>query len=236
MIDIHCHILPHLDDGPSTLDTALHMAAIAAGDGIRSIIATPHTDGFRVDATRVHKAVGRLNDALQKNDIEVEIITGYEIPSFLLDRLALTHTLAQSRYVLLEFPHTHLPADAQITISTVRGLGLYPIIAHPERNPDVIVSPNRLRELVAAGALVQLTAASVVGAIDLEVERCSHYLLQNHLAHFIATDSHSPSFRRPVLQEARRTAVRLVGAEKADNLVHANGLHILRNKRIVPYD
>lgn len=229
MIDIHCHILPGIDDGPGYLDISLDMAATAAADGIRAIIATPHTDGFRVNSDMVKRGVNRLNAELREARIKVQIFTGYEIPSHLYPSLARTHTLAESHYFLLEFPHTHLPADALLLISQAAAQGLYPVIAHPERNPDIIARPELLQDLVAAGAMTQITAASVIGEIGVDVQQCAHYFLKNNLVHFIATDSHSPSFRRPVLSEARKVVRKLLGREEADRLVSHNGLKIIQH-------
>lgn len=227
MIDIHCHILPGLDDGPSSLETSLEMAAVAAQDGIKVIIATPHTDGIRIHSVLVQKSVKHLNTALRDKKIDITIHCGYEIPSYLLDNLATAHTLAGSSYLLVEFPHTHLPADALSTISTAVSRGFHPIIAHPERNPDVLNNPELLRNLTDNGALTQLTAASVVGELGPDILHCSHYLIKNNMVHFIATDSHSPSFRKPVLSKAHKIATKLVGKEQADQLVLHNGSKII---------
>lgn len=235
MIDIHCHILPGLDDGPRYLDISLAMAAKAAADGISAIIATPHTDGIRVNSTSVISGVRRLNEKLRQEKIDIEIYSGYEIPSYLLATLGHTHRLARSNYVLLEFPHTHLPADALITVSTAISEGLIPIIAHPERNPDILERPQLLAELVDIGALAQLTASSLVGEQGTDVQRCSRYMLKNSLIHFIATDSHSPSFREPILSEAHRVAEKIVGIDEAEKLFVRNaGKIIARSKNAFP--
>ena len=206
------------------------MAATAAADGIRAIIATPHTDGLRVNSDSVKEGVRRLNEELGRSKIEVAIFAGYEIPSHLLASLAARHTLAESNYFLLEFPHTHLPADATFLISEAVAQGLFPVIAHPERNPDIIIRPELVQDLVSAGAMTQITAASIVGELGVDVQQCTHYLLKKQLVHFIATDSHSPSFRRPVLSEARKIVRKLLGREEADRLVSHNGLKIIQHR------
>jgi protein-tyrosine phosphatase len=222
LIDIHCHILPGLDDGPRFIETSIDMAALAARDGIRAIIATPHTDGIRVNKDAVKKAVGILNTALADKKIEIAVYNGYEIPSNLVSKLAANHTLAGSNYTLLEFPHTHLPADAQLTVSWAVAQGIVPIIAHPERNPDILANPDLLADLLSAGALAQLTAASITGEMGYDIQRCSLYLLKKKQVHFIATDSHSPTFRQPVLSEAYKIVKKLLGWEEADRLTNHN--------------
>lgn len=234
MIDIHCHILPAVDDGPLLLKSSLAMAAIAAADGITTIIATPHTDGLGVNRETVAAGVLYLNGELIRQAIPLNIIAGHELPYHLIPDLADSHTLANSKYVLVELPHTYFPGDSLRTVSGLVDRGLVPIIAHPERNNDILLKPELLRNLVKAGALAQLTAASITGELGTDIQRCAFYLLDHHLAHFIATDSHSPSFRTPVLRKAHSIAVRLLGRQQADLLTMGNPEKILRAAGTVP--
>ncbi len=230
MIDIHCHILPGIDDGADRLQTSLAMATMAARDGITTVIATPHTDGVIVNQRVVQQAVDQLNTELTGQGIDLEIAAGYEIPAELVCDLQ-SHTIADSCYVLVEFPHQYLPEDAVETLYTLVQAGKKPIIAHPERNASVLRNPDLLRELVAVGGMVQLTAASVTGDFGPDIQHCANYLLRNQLVHFLATDSHSPTFRKPVLSPARKAAARLIGREEADRLVVDNPKVIL-NKSV----
>lgn len=227
MIDIHCHILPGLDDGPQHLKTSTAMASIAAKDGTRTIIATPHTDGIRVNRDTVAVKVRELNSELDRLSIPLEILPGYEIPYHLVPDLAATHTLAGSKYVLIEFPHTYVPNDALATVYDLIDKGLFPIIAHPERNGGVLAEPDLLINLIEAGALVQLTAASITGELGPDIQQCSVYLLSNSMVHFIATDSHSPSFRKPTLRKAYTLAAKLLGSERTDLIAINNPGKIL---------
>ncbi|MEA2115030.1 MAG: CpsB/CapC family capsule biosynthesis tyrosine phosphatase [Thermodesulfobacteriota bacterium] len=226
MIDIHCHILAGIDDGADRLQTSLAMATMAARDGITTIIATPHTDGVIVNQRVVQQAVDQLNTELAIRGIDLEIAAGYEIPAHLVCDLQ-SHTIADSCYILVEFPHQYLPEDAVETLYTLVQAGRKPIIAHPERNASVLRNPDLLRELVAVGGMVQLTAASVTGDFGPDIQHCANYLLRNQLVHFLATDSHSPTFRKPVLSPARKAAARLIGREEADRLVTDNPQAIL---------
>ena len=228
MIDIHCHILPGVDDGPQHLNSALTMARVAAEDGISTIIATPHTDGIRVNRNLVEDKVLILNNELASNQIALKIVPGYEIPYHLVPDLAKSHTLVNSNYILIEFPHTYLPRDALGTVYSLVDQGLQPIIAHPERNGGILQDPGQMEDLIAAGALSQLTASSVTGEQGPDVQRCANYLLVNNMAHFIATDSHSPSFRIPVLSKAHAIAVKLLGKTQADYLTIGNPEKILQ--------
>jgi protein-tyrosine phosphatase len=229
LIDIHCHILAGMDDGPQRLEVSLSMAALAAEDGIKAIIATPHTDGIRVNRPSVEDAVRNLQDELIRLRIPLKIAAGFEIPYELADELAGSHTLAASNYVLLELPHYYVPADALQTVSRLLGRGLIPVIAHPERNSGIMVQPDRLAELVDAGALTQVTASSITGDLGPDTRRCAFHLLGAGLVHFIATDSHSPTFRVPRLKKARALAAKLVGPEQADALVSGNPAKILHD-------
>lgn len=228
MIDIHCHILPAMDDGPLTLETSLAMARISAADGISTIIATPHTDGINVNRDSVIKAVSALNRELQINNIQLTVLPGYEIPYELISDLAATHTLAGSEYVLLEFPHDYIPQGAANTIYNLIASGLKPIIAHPERNSDVLAQPSVVSDLAETGAFVQLTASSITGELGPDIQQCAFYLLKSGIVDFIATDSHSPAFRTPVLKKAHRKIKKLLGRQQADLLTRDNPARIIR--------
>ena len=228
MIDIHCHILPGIDDGPATLATSLAMAARAEQDGIRALIATPHTDGIQVNREIVDAAVRDLNLELRRRELLLEVLPGYEIPYHLAMPLASTHTLANNtRHVLIEFPYNHLPRGAMNTFFELIGAGLVPILAHPERNDAVIDNPDILRDLVNNGILVQITAASITGELGPDILRCSQYLLKKNMVHFLATDAHSLTYREPVLSKAVQAVSRLIGPEKTRTLVADNPRRII---------
>ena len=229
MIDIHCHILPGLDDGSESMEVSLTMAAMAADDGITTIIATPHTDGIRVNAANVETAVREFNAELRRRNIALHVVPGYEIPFHRARELAEGHRLAESRYVLVEFPHEYLPADSVQLLHTLILNGLKPIIGHPERNGSIMIRPDCLHDHIEAGALVQITADSITGNFGPDVQQCAYYLLHQKMVHFIATDSHAPTYRKPVLSKARKTAGRLLGKQKADALVLDNPLKILQD-------
>jgi protein-tyrosine phosphatase len=228
VIDIHCHILPGIDDGPQTLATSVAMAKLAVRDGIRALIATPHTDGVRVSRDRVAAAVHDLNRELRRQDLALTVYPGFELPFHLAAELAAAHTLADNgRHVLIEFPPMHLPQGALNTFFTLIAAGQVPVLAHPERNLGVLMNPDLLKEMVENGILVQITAASVIGEMGPDVQRCAHHLLKQGWVHFLATDSHSPTFREPVLGRAVKIVTRLIGQEQARALVEQNPGQIL---------
>lgn len=217
-----------MDDGPRSISTSLAMARIAAEDGISVVIATPHADGSPLAPERLAAAVENLNRELGGRGIPLTVVSGFEVPHHLALDLAASHTLAASSYLLIEFPHDFMPVEAAPLIRALVGRGYLPIVAHPERNRDILADPQRLAEIVDAGAQSQVTAASITGDFGPDCQWCAHYLLTRGLSHFIATDSHSPTFRIPVLSKARSFAEKLLGPERAALLLEGNPRKILR--------
>jgi len=223
MIDIHCHILPGIDDdGPPRLEDVLEMARIAAEDGIDQIVATPHVKETFHPPERIRDLVASFKDALRANAIQLEVFAGAEVGSMLNASLLPDYTLNGSNYVLLEFPHSHLPQNAVEIVFNAVLAGLVPIVPHPERNPSVVRRPDLLRDLVGAGALTQVTAGSLVGDFGPEAKACGQYLLENGLVHFLATDAHSTVRRRPVLSSGVKAAAKIIGEAAARRLVTDN--------------
>ncbi len=220
MIDIHCHILPGIDDGSPDLETSVAMASMAAADGIETIIATPHVgmaQGPSMDEIRA--AVKRLNRILEKEGIALHVLPGAEVQSHVAVAEAGGFCLACGSFFLLEFPSTYLPAESLEIVYATVGQGLTPIIAHPERNAAISADPEKLSPLMHAGAKVQITGASLTGTLGPDAFACAHFLIQHSMVHFIATDSHSPNFRRPVLSNAVKKAAKYLGGKKARALV-----------------
>ena len=208
MIDLHAHILPGLDDGVSTVEEARELARRAVADGITAIAATPHVrDDYPTTPAQMEAAVRDLRQELRVADIAVEILPGGEIA---LDRLGLLDredllrfSLAQSgRYLLVEFPYVGWPLALETSLWKVRAAGLVPIVAHPERNREVQERPDLLAPLVAAGTLVQVTAASLDGRLGRSSQRTAVALLKDGTAHLIASDAHGSAIREAGLADA----------------------------------
>ncbi|MFY9579553.1 MAG: CpsB/CapC family capsule biosynthesis tyrosine phosphatase [Gaiellaceae bacterium] len=201
MIDLHSHILAGVDDGAATMREARTLARAAAAEGIHAIAATPHVRAdYPTTAERMERGVAELRRDLADEGIPIEILHGGEIEvSFMWeippDELV-RFTLAQSgRYLLLEFPYVGWPRSLDLAISTLRGRGLSPLLAHPERNPEVQDRPDRLSAAVASGAFVQVTAASLDGRIGAAARRAAEQLVALRLVHVIASDAHGPQVR-----------------------------------------
>ena len=232
MIDIHCHILPGVDDGPADMTESIRMARIAAADGITTIVATPHLKE-RIDTSEIISAgVDELNGHLAAHKIPVKILRGADINVMLTIPTLRDYTINGTQYLLFEFPHTHMPGNTGQIIFNVMKVGLHPIITHPERNPSVIRDPDIIIDLRDTGPLIQITAGSLTGQFGPESRECAIYLLRKGAVDFIATDAHSAGDRPPVLSEGLRVAEKIVGREHASLLVEANPLAIIEGRQI----
>jgi protein-tyrosine phosphatase len=208
VIDLHTHILPGIDDGVASIEDACELARRSVLDGVTAIAATPHVrDDYPTTAAQMETAVSALRDELRAAGIAVEILPGAEIALDRLDALdqdeLLRFSLAQSRrYLLIEFPYVGWPLALETSLWKVRAAGLVPMIAHPERNREVQERPDRLAPIVAAGALVQITAASLDGRLGTSSRRAARALLAKGIAHVLASDAHGTDVREAGLADA----------------------------------
>lgn len=227
-VDIHCHILPGIDDGAATLEEALAMAQMAAADGIGTIVATPHQLGNHAtnSGKAICAAVTQFQQHLNARRIPLRVLPGADVriePDMLLrihnhDVLTLAD---RRRYVLLELPHdVYVPLDRLLAdLASSRMVG---ILSHPERNRGILKQPSVLRPLVDAGCLLQVTAGSLTGAFGSQIQRFTDSLIEKGLVHFVSTDAHGTRNRPPVLSEAFDRVVELAGGETATNLCCRN--------------
>ena len=201
MIDLHSHILPGVDDGAISMDDSIALARDAALDGITAIVATPHVrHDYPTDPAVMEDLVVRVRRTLVDEGIGMDLLTGGEIAIESLmgmdaGTLARFSLGGSGRYVLVEFPYNGWPLPLRSEIDRLAALGFTAIIAHPERSPDVQAQPERMAQLVEAGALVQLTAASLDGRIGRSSRGAAKRLLDLDLAHVIASDAHMPGTR-----------------------------------------
>lgn len=207
MVDIHCHILPGVDDGAGNLEDSLIMAKKAALEGIHTIIATPHLNSsYDNRKESIVKIVSELNYALQAEKINVKILPGQEpriYGEILVDyEKGEIQTLNDSQYIFIEFPSNHVPKYTEKLLFDLQVKGLTPIIVHPERNSALIERPELLYHLVEKGALTQLTASSLCGYFGKKIRDFSEQLLESNLTHFIGSDAHNIGNRSFKMEEA----------------------------------
>lgn len=232
MIDLHCHILPELDDGPTTLAQSVAMARVAAADGVTTIVATPHVNGPFPSPAQILTKCKQLNETLLREGIPLEILPGAEMYAMADRAFFIDRTINSTPYILVEFPLTHLPAQAARAIFNLQVNGFKPVIAHPERIPNVVAKPQLMEELLAGQVYLQLTAGSLTGSFGPGPEKCARYLLKKGVVHFIASDGHAVDYRRPVLSEGLKIASRLIGNEAARRLVLDNPKAVLAGEEL----
>ncbi|MFP9130276.1 tyrosine-protein phosphatase [Niallia sp. BSM11] len=208
MIDIHCHILHGIDDGPVTIEESLLMAKEAVVEGINTIIATPHHRNNKYENKKesISRQVRELNSVLKEENIPLTILPGQETRIFgeILNDYNNGEilTLANTDYLFIEFPSSSVPRYAERLLYEIQMAGLTPIIVHPERNKEIIENPNVLYNLVKNGALTQVTAASIAGYFGKSIKKLSHQLIIHNLTHFVASDAHNTHNRSFKLNEA----------------------------------
>jgi protein-tyrosine phosphatase len=230
VIDIHCHILPGIDDGPEHPDESVEMARIAFSDGITKIVATPHIKDILHPANSIGEKIAALSAQLAEKNIPVQIFRGADVSVLLDVSLLQCYTINSTPYILIEFPHTHLPRNAVELLFRLMTSGFRPIITHPERNLSVLTNPDLLFELLHTGISVQITAGSLTGDFGVDIRECALYLMKKGVVSFIATDAHSSRERRPVLSEGLKVAERIVGKEKALHMVTVNPELVLQGR------
>lgn len=222
MIDIHCHLLPAVDDGAGTVEQSVEMAKRAASEGVTAIVVTPHAfhPQFETQDLNVQSAASQLQTLLHRDGIDIDLYAGQEIRVFgelveaLEDGRALS--LAGSRYVLVEFPSDSVPAYAEQLFFGLQTEGYTPIIAHPERNKEFATNPKRLLDFVSSGALSQITTGSLTGEFGQNVRDLSFAFLRNGLSQLIASDAHSTGRRTFHWTAAEAAVIKELGSDAWD--------------------
>jgi protein-tyrosine phosphatase len=208
LIDLHSHILPGVDDGAESLEESIEIARAAVAEGITILAATPHVrSDFPTVPETTRELVVDLRRALAHEGVPLDVRSGAEIALDYLPELPPTQLGryglgGNPSYLLLEFPYYGWPLALPDALFELKTLGITGVIAHPERNPDVQADPTRLRPLVAGGALVQVTAASLDGRFGRSARAAAVSLIGQELAHLVASDSHSADVRAVGMREA----------------------------------
>ena len=228
MIDLHFHCLPGIDDGPDTWEQAVALCRAAAAEGTAAVVATPHVlrdPWLNEDVAARDALVSRLNGLLLGDPV---VLAGCEYfftssATELVERGAAGPLVGLNRgkYLLLEFGRT-VPPDASAIFHEMLLLGTIPVIAHPERHPTFARDPGLLQDLVDRGAVVQVTAGSILGEFGTRAQEATEELLRRGLVHVVSSDAHSMSARPPRLAPARERIRRDHGAETASRLFETN--------------
>jgi protein-tyrosine phosphatase len=237
MVDIHCHILPDIDDGSESWEMTAEMCRVAARDGVTHIVATPHcNEDFLYDRDRYTDMLGELHDAA---DGQLTFSLGCDFhfsPENIRD--ALTHprryTIGDSQYLLVEFSDYSIPPSMKQDLFSIASCGMVPIITHPERNQALLRKPEMVLAMVEQGCLVQVTANSITGFWGSRSKKMAEWLLEREAVHVVATDAHDPARRSPVLSQARDAIAALAGNEIAEALVMHNPAAIVDGRNL-PY-
>jgi protein-tyrosine phosphatase len=230
MIDLHCHILPGVDDGARSFAEAAAMCRLAAEDGCEAMVATPHQRrGEWWNADR--QALAALADELQEqlgSELRVHLGGEIHVDSELLAEVEKLPAgggilpLAGSRYLLIELDSNGTPRDAIHLVHELAVAGWRPIVAHPEFIPWLAPDPGLLARLISLGATAQVTAMSVTGDFGRRPQADTHALLDAGLVHFVASDSHNTRRRPPGLRPAFDFIAGRWGADVARRLTIDN--------------
>jgi protein-tyrosine phosphatase len=235
MIDIHCHILPGIDDGAKDMDEALALINLAVADGVTRIVVTPHLHFGRFEnyLPVIQASFLALQQAVGEAGIVIELAYAAEVRLdseilSLLSRqqLPLYGSYNNQQFMLLEFPHSHIPAGSDILVKYLLKQNITPVIAHPERNRDLLKSPDKIKPFVRLGCWFQVTASSITGHFGEECQTLALSYIEQDFIHIIASDAHNLKRRPPVLSEARSKISAMFGEAKAQQLFYDNAYNI----------
>lgn len=238
MIDMHCHILPAIDDGAKDLDTALAMLEIAKQNGTTAICATPHVIEGRwlPEWTTITGLCRELSRAAANEGINLPLYPGGEVAIHwdLLDRLKGPgpYCLNSGRYMLVELPAAEIPSFTEDFLFTLQTRGITPILVHPERHPAIMADPSLLIEWVRRGLLLQINGPSLTGKMGEKVMKTAETLLLSNLVHIIGSDAHSARTRKPDLSEAKAKILAMTNTQTAKTLFEDNPKAIINSEDI----
>jgi len=237
VVDIHSHILPEVDDGSKSWETSVAMCRMAAADGITHQVATPHAnDRYHYDRPYLQSLVAHLQ-GLVGNALTLTLGCDFHLSyDNLQDLLAnpARYTIEGSHYMLVELSNYSVPQQITECFTKLGDCGITAVITHPERNPILRESPQRVVEWAEQGCVIQMTGSALTGFWGERVRRAAHWLLEHDSVHVLATDAHDTEKRVPVLSTARDAAAEICGEEVADALVDANPAAIIHSQPL-PY-
>ena len=241
MIDLHCHILPGVDDGAGSMADAVRMAHLAALSGVQTIVATPHCNlpGRKENfaGEELSERVRQLNRAVREQGIPVKILPGCEV--FCTDELAkLLHrrklqSLADSKYLLMEFYFDESPEFMDRCFRSAVEAGYVPVVAHPERYEAVYRDAQLVPRWFREGYVIQLNKGSILGRLGAHAETVADWLLRQGFAHAVASDAHSPQHRTPHMDEVAAHLEALCGQRYTHILLQGNPERIITDRMLI---
>lgn len=235
MIDLHCHLLPGIDDGAPDVETSLEMARIAVEDGIEMIACTPHIYPglYENNGPDILRRVDELQVILNDAGIPLKLTSGCDahLTPTMVAELKSGHipTLAKSRYFLFEPPHHVAPPRLEESVFATIAAGYMPIVTHPERLSWIESHYETMKTLARSGAWMQLTAGSITGRFGKRPQYWSERMLDEGLVHIIATDAHNLRNRKPLMAEATRLVAERLGDGAARDMVLTRPRMVLEN-------
>ncbi len=238
-VDIHCHCLAAVDDGPATRDESLALCRGLVDDGVTVAVATPHQLGRFSDcneAAQIREAVAGLNEELKSNDIPLTVMSGGDVRvderiCQLLEADKILTLADGGRYILLELPH-EVFIDIELLIGELASMGVQAIVSHPERHRVLARSPKVLLKWLARGAYLQVTGGSLLGEFGSMANEAAWYFLDAGWVSFVATDAHDLAGRRPCMKAAFNRISSKLGEAVARQVCVENPLRILEGRDI----
>jgi protein-tyrosine phosphatase len=241
-VDIHCHCLPGLDDGPATMSESLALCRALVNENITTVVATPHQLGQFSEcngAAQVREAVSALNEELKSNDIALAVLPGADVrvderTCKLLKEDKILTLADGGKYILLELPH-YVLIDIEPLLADLGSMGIQSIISHPERHPGLTKEPDILAKWLECPAHLQVTAGSLLGCFGSATEKFGWGLLDSCRASFVATDCHNLNGRRPCMKAAFKRISDRLGETVARLVCIENPLRVLKGQDIADY-
>ena len=245
MIDLHCHLLPGIDDGPETLAEAIALAAHAVRSGISHAVVTPHVHlgRYQNDRQSIEQHLARFQAELDHRGITLSLGLGGEVrigPEIIEmvseERIPFLGKRDGYRIMLLEFPHHHMPVGSDKLVGWLLRNRIRPLIAHPERNKEVMDDVNKITPLVSMGCMLQVTAGSVAGEFGEQARVRAVDLLERGWVTLLASDAHNLEHRPPELEPGRKAAAQVVGEAESWKLVRDTPASLLQgySPKVVP--
>lgn len=237
-VDIHCHLVPGIDDGAKSWDDSLAMADIAVADGITTVIVTPHQLGNYAhnDGNSIRQRTIELQQFLDDRRVELTVLPGADvrIEDGMIRGLRDGNVLTLGdlgKHVLLELPH-ELYFPLEPVLDDLQAAGMTGILSHPERNQGLLQQHSVVEQLVDHGCLMQITAGSLMGTFGTRSQEMSEWMLRHGVVHFVATDAHSARSRRPLIRRAFERVAELTNDEIAVDLCCRNPAAVVAGREV----